>query len=101
MGMNPAVVHFDASIFGYDADQFRPTRWFEPDAANMDKHVLVFGARTCIGKNLSLAELHKLTPAVLRHFDLELVDEHSCWKTTNHWFCKQEMGSVRLRRRRL
>lgn len=103
VGMNAAVVQLDVSIFGHDADQFRPARWLEPEATNMDKHMLVFGAgtRTCIGKNISLAELHKLTPAILRHFDLELVEEHSTWKTKNYNLCKQDLGPVRLRRRLL
>lgn len=44
VGMNPAVIQFDKSVFGQDADQFRPSRWFGPDAANMEKHMLAFGA---------------------------------------------------------
>lgn len=101
VGMNPAVVHFDTSVFGEDADQFRPTRWLEPNALNMDKHMLAFGAGTrgCIGKNISLAEMHKLVPELLRHFDFELPDKNSTWKTTNFWFSSQEMGPVRLRQR--
>lgn len=103
VGMNPAVVQLDVSIFGHDADQFRPGRWLGPEATIMDKHMLAFGAgtRTCIGKNISLAELHKLTPAILRHFDLELADEHSTWTTKNYNLCDQDFGPVRLRRRML
>lgn len=101
VGMNPAVVHFDKSIFGQDADEFRPGRWLGPDAAMMDRHMLAFGhgSRTCIGKNISLAELHKLTPQVLRRFELELADKNSTWRTRNLWFCKQENVIVRLRKR--
>lgn len=103
VGMNAAVVQFDTSIFGHDAYEFRPARWLEPNATHMDKHMLIFGAgtRTCIGKNISLAELHKLTPAILRNFDLKLVEENSCWKTRNCNICKQDMGLVRLRKRRV
>ncbi|KAJ0107927.1 pisatin demethylase [Diaporthe amygdali] len=103
VGMNPAVVHFDKSIFGEDADEFRPARWLEPDAAVMDRHMLTFGygTRTCIGKNISLAELHKLTPELLRYFELELADKNSVWKTRNLWFCKQENVIVRLRKRNI
>lgn len=101
VGMNPAVVHFDESIFGRHADEFRPARWLGPDAAMMDRHMLHFGygSRTCIGKNISLAELHKLTPEVLRRFELGLADKNSTWKTRNLWFCKQENVIVRLRKR--
>lgn len=98
VGMNPAVIHYDKSVFGEDADQFRPTRWLEPNKVSMDKHMLAFGAGTrgCIGKNISLAEMHKLVPEILRHFDVELVEKNSTWKTTNSWFCSQDMGPVRL-----
>ena len=55
VGMNGAVVHYDKSVFGADADHFRPQRWLEGDAKKMDKYMLHFGAgtRTCIGKNVS------------------------------------------------
>lgn len=101
VGLNPAVVHFDKSIFGQDAEEFRPERWLGPDATMMDRHILSFGfgSRTCIGKNISLAELHKLTPEVLRSFELELADKNSTWKTRNLWFCKQENVIVRLKKR--
>ncbi|KAL2287484.1 hypothetical protein FJTKL_05916 [Diaporthe vaccinii] len=101
VGLNPAVVHFDKSIFGQDAEEFRPERWLGPDATMMDRHILSFGfgSRTCIGKNISLAELHKLTPEVLRSFELELAEKNSTWKTRNLWFCKQENVIVRLKKR--
>lgn len=55
VGINPAVLHRDNEIFGEDSDIYRPERWIEDDTANMDKHLLIFGAgtRTCIGKNVS------------------------------------------------
>ncbi|KAL2396868.1 Cytochrome P450 monooxygenase gsfF [Exophiala dermatitidis] len=98
VGMNAAVVHYDTSIFGPDAADFRPGRWFEDNAATMDKYMLHFGAgtRTCIGKNISLAELHKLVPSVLRKFQLELWEEGQTWRTHNAWFVKQEGLLVRV-----
>lgn len=98
VGMNPAVIHFDTSVFGEDADKFRPSRWFESNAAMMDKTMLHFGAgtRTCIGKNISLAELHKLIPYVIRNFRVEMWEAEKTWTTTNLWFCKQEGLDVRV-----
>ena len=54
IGMNSAVVHYDKSVFGPDADRFNPDRWSEGDSVRMDKTILQFGAgsRTCIGKNV-------------------------------------------------
>ncbi|KAH9905239.1 cytochrome P450 oxidoreductase [Xylariomycetidae sp. FL2044] len=58
VGMNSAVVHFDTSIFGLDASQFRPSRWLESveKSSRMEQHMLHFGAgtRTCIGKSMAL-----------------------------------------------
>lgn len=56
LGMNPIIVQRDQSIFGEDADLYRPSRWLEQDSTIMEKHMLHFGAgtRTCIGKNVSL-----------------------------------------------
>lgn len=67
VGMNGAVVHYDKSVFGADADQFRPQRWLEGDAKKMDKYMLHFGAgtRTCIGKNVSISLNRWWTAAML------------------------------------
>lgn len=43
VGMNPAVIHRDQSIFGEDAETFNPERWLGSDEAhikNMDRHLL-------------------------------------------------------------
>lgn len=55
VGISPAVIHFDKTIFGEDARDFVPERWLTEDAINMERYMLHFGhgARTCIGKNVS------------------------------------------------
>lgn len=57
--MSAPTVHYDKAIFGADAHEFRPERWLEttPDQLkSMDRAFLAFGygARTCIGKNISI-----------------------------------------------
>lgn len=58
IGMNPATFHYEKSVFGADADEFRPERWLvDPEEWKaLDRNLLTFGAgtRTCIGKNVSL-----------------------------------------------
>lgn len=39
VGVNAAVVHRDKTIFGDDANEFRPERWFRDDAKNMDRYM--------------------------------------------------------------
>jgi cytochrome P450 len=104
IGMNPAVVHYDKGVFGQDADDFRPERWLVgiDEWKAMDKHLLTFGAgtRTCIGKNISLIELHTLVPEVLRHYDLKMTHERP-WTLSNRWFNKQTGVIVKVTRRGL
>ncbi|ETS84381.1 hypothetical protein PFICI_02406 [Pestalotiopsis fici W106-1] len=93
VGVNAAVIHRDRKIFGDDADEFRPQRWLcdEEKAKNMDRHLLTFGAgaRTCIGKNISIMEMGKLVPQVLRQFQLEWASDEPEWKIQTYWFAKQ------------
>ncbi|KAI0170695.1 cytochrome P450 [Pestalotiopsis sp. NC0098] len=103
VGVNAAVVHRDRQIFGEDADEFRPERWLcdEEKAKVMDRHLLTFGAgaRTCIGKNISIMEMGKLVPQVLRQFHLEWASDEPAWKVETYWFSKQTGLLVRFRER--
>lgn len=77
-----------------DAHEFRPERW-DPDItpaeqlALMERYYMPFGAgtRTCIGKNISLLEMSKLIPELVRRYDITLVSQGI--KSVNHWFVKQ------------
>lgn len=91
VGVNGAVVQYDKDVFGPDADNFNPDRWIEGEATKMDKTMIQFGAgpRTCIGKNISLSEIYKLVPQILRDFHICLADPSRGWKTHNFWFNKQ------------
>jgi cytochrome P450 len=59
--MNAMVTQFDETVFGEDAQEFRPERWLvsEERFRAMEKAMLVFGAgtRTCIGKHVGTANL--------------------------------------------
>lgn len=55
------------------------------------------GARTCIGKNISLMEIGKLIPQLIRRFDFELVEAVTDVKTQNVWFVKQLDIKCRVR----
>ncbi|KAH7367124.1 pisatin demethylase [Plectosphaerella cucumerina] len=75
VGCSAWVVHRDESVFGAHTDEFRPERWIDAspeELSNMKSCLFSFGAgaRTCIGKNISLLEIFKLVPAVLRTFEV-------------------------------
>jgi cytochrome P450 len=107
IGVNPAVIHFDKSIFGEDPGVFRPERWVEAGAnvANMDRHIMQFGmgARVCLGKNvsavcLSMCEIYKAIPQLLHSFISELGSEEPM-KTTSYWLHTPVAIHVEVRRR--
>lgn len=120
IGANPWVVARDKKVYGKDADEFRPERWLdlwnavdrEAEASSttgiakeklrqMERNFLAFGmgSRTCLGKNVSLLEMNKLVPQMLRLYDFELVDPQSVWKVENYWFTKQLGLSCEIRGR--
>lgn len=103
--MNAWVLHRNSDIFGEDPDEFRPERWLEADeqqARVMQQSFMSFGlgSRTCIGKNISLLEIYKLMPVLVREFDFEFSPEVAKgWKVINKWFVKPVgfVGRVRSR----
>lgn len=74
-GCSAWVIHQNAEVFGSDAADFRPERWIDAtpeQRRRMSNCLFSFGAgaRTCIGKNISLLELYKLVPTILRRFEV-------------------------------
>lgn len=103
VGTNIWVAHRNSDIFGGDASVFRPERWDpaitpEDKLREMEHYWLPFGAgtRTCIGKNISILEIAKLVPQLLRRYDFELLQKEV--KYTNMWFVKQKDVRVRVKR---
>lgn len=75
VGCNAWALHRDEAVFGEDVGAFRPERWLEGSEARraeMKNCLFAFGAgaRTCVGKNISLLEMYKLVPAVLLNFEV-------------------------------
>lgn len=77
VGCSAWVIHRRPEIFGEDADSYRPERWIDADRESrkeMEGNMFHFGmgARTCIGKNISLLEIYKLVPCFLRRFEVHV-----------------------------
>ncbi|KAJ9646931.1 hypothetical protein H2204_000623 [Knufia peltigerae] len=94
VGVNAWVMNRNPTVFGPDADDFRPERWLESSerASEMDRHLMSFGlgSRTCIGKNISLMEIGIALPEIVSRFDFELLKPLEELKTENVWFVKQK-----------
>lgn len=84
VGCSAWVIHRNKDIFGEDVDAYRPERWLvdetkdraaeEARIKEMTGMMMQFGmgSRTCIGKNISLLEIYKLVPSLLRRFEVSL-----------------------------
>jgi len=106
VGINSWVAHHNKDVFGEDAALFRPERWLSSTSspeqlAAMEKYYMPFGlgSRTCIGKNISLLEISKLVPHLIRHYEFRLLTP--TWTCFNNWFCKQFNIDVTVSRREL
>jgi cytochrome P450 len=117
VGINPYVQHRDPSIFGADAESWRPERWLPSHTSSpssntpsaetaeqealqikrMEHALLVFGAgkRSCLGKNIAMLELSKVVPAVLLAFRMEFVGQGK-WRVRNKWVLDQTGLEVKL-----
>ncbi|CAI4217742.1 unnamed protein product [Parascedosporium putredinis] len=75
VGCNPISLHRNESIFGPDADDFRPDRWLERDnIREMDKFNLTWGggSRTCPGRQLAELVVPKIIVSLLKEFNVEV-----------------------------
>ena len=92
VGCSAWIIHRRPEIWGDDVDVYRPERWLVEDDEEVrdapmtpeertarERHVremngMMFqfgmGSRTCIGKNISLLEIYKVVPSLLRRFDV-------------------------------
>lgn len=108
VGINAWVAHRNKQVYGQDADDWRPERWLEIEeqsrAGEVEKYFFAFGmgSRTCIGKNISLLEMSKLVPQLVRKFDMALDEslDKQGLICLNRWFVKQQnfKGKVFIRR---
>jgi hypothetical protein len=57
------------------------------------------GTRSCIRKNISIMEMGKLVPQILREFNMEWASEKDEWTVPTFWFAKQTDMIVHFRPR--
>ncbi|CAD6904603.1 unnamed protein product [Tilletia controversa] len=80
-----AAINRSKDLWGVDADDFSPDRWFALPASHEGAHLpydlasFGFGPKTCLGARFALFELKVLTAALVQHFhfirrpDIEIV----------------------------
>lgn len=100
VGCNAYTIHKDTSVFGPDADIWRPERWLEDEetARRMDSLLFTFGAgpRVCIGKNIALLEVTKFIPEFFRCFNVQLLNP-TRYRSVPGWLVPQTGLDVTLK----
>lgn len=104
VGINSWVAHRNRDIWGPDADEFRPERWLDsPEDMLREMNAIHMpfglGSRTCIGKNISLLEMSKVIPELVRKFDMAYVGTGSELPSKCDWFVKQRDFIVSIKPR--
>lgn len=72
------------------------------NSANAMFMLFGLGSRVCIGKNISLLEISKVIPQLVRKFDMEVhegEDENGRLKSRCAWFVRQAQFSVTVKER--
>lgn len=71
---NAWVIHRNKKIFSEDVDVYQPERWLEDPERTKVMAATLFhfrmGSRTCIRKNISLLEMYKVVPSILKTFEV-------------------------------
>lgn len=103
VAVNGWVLHKDRTIFGEDADDFKPERWLkdEEGAKKMERYMFQFGggSHLCIGRNLALLEMNKVLPRLIRDYDLKLVHPDRPLKANTTFFVVQSGLEVLIKKR--
>ncbi|KAF2996518.1 hypothetical protein E8E13_006109 [Curvularia kusanoi] len=93
VGVNAWASQHDMTLFGRDADEWRPERWLVNAArsSELDRAMMLFGTghRSCLGKHIALVEIYKVVPQILRNFEIKWADPSRDWKTENFWAVRQ------------
>ncbi|CAN3372100.1 hypothetical protein DIURU_000406 [Diutina rugosa] len=65
------AMHMDPDIYGKDADEFKPERWFDPQMKKMGWAYLPFngGPRICLGQQFALTEASYVLVRLLQTFE--------------------------------
>ncbi|KAH7040011.1 cytochrome P450 [Microdochium trichocladiopsis] len=82
MSINPGVIQLSKEIWGPDAQEFVPERWFSPDIERQSKCFMPWGLGwgSCPGQNLAKVQIYKTIATIVRDYDIKLVDPSKEWK---------------------
>ncbi|KAK8121115.1 hypothetical protein PG999_005235 [Apiospora kogelbergensis] len=79
--VNSSVIHASKEIWGPDARDFDPERWFAPDAAVKEKKFFI----PCPGQHVARMQLSKIGATIVRDYEIRQVVPGAEWKWSA-WF---------------
>ena len=105
IGYNAWGVHRSKSVFGSDADYFRPERWLTSDEPKLQRMLRTgelvwgYGKYQCLGRLVAMIELNKVFVELFRNFDFALCDPTKPWISQNVglWIQRDEWVKVTAR----
>ncbi|KAI0177755.1 benzoate 4-monooxygenase cytochrome P450 [Pestalotiopsis sp. NC0098] len=82
LSVNPSVMHLSKEIWGPDAEEFKPDRWFSPDIAKKERYFMPWSAgwASCPGQHLAKVQFFKIIATIVRNYDLSLVNPEKEWE---------------------
>ncbi|OQV07558.1 hypothetical protein CLAIMM_11974 [Cladophialophora immunda] len=91
IGTMAPLMHQNKEVYGEDADEYRPERWFDQDTERlklMDRTFTTFGhgTRGCIGRPIAMLEITKLIPEIFRRYQVDWASDKEEWDTQAYWF---------------
>lgn len=82
VSVNIWVMHHSKEIWGEDAREFKPERWFRPNAGQLEKYFIPWGVgyASCPGQHIARIELSKICATLVRDYEISQVDPTQVWK---------------------
>jgi cytochrome P450 len=90
VGISAWVSSRNKVIYGEDSDIFRPERWLRTEGEAEDEYMtrlkkmrdadFTFGAgnRVCVGRNMAMVHLHKVTATLFSRYDVRFSNPQYC-----------------------
>ncbi|KAH8898560.1 cytochrome P450 [Thozetella sp. PMI_491] len=85
--VSPSVVHSSLELWGPDAREFNPDRWFRADAAAKEKYFIPWGVgyASCPGQHISRIQLSKILATIVRDYTIKQVNPAKEWEWTAYF----------------
>ncbi|KAK4185788.1 benzoate 4-monooxygenase cytochrome P450 [Podospora australis] len=101
VSVNIWVIHHSKEIWGEDASEFRPERWFKEGATAREKYWIPWGLgyASCPGQNIARIELSKICATLVRDYEIRQVDKGQEWRWKAYFTVVPEGWPCFVRRR--